>query len=68
MFLTATIEAWGGPFDEQPPPAFSPAAQTAVKFSGGRDDKFRNQNLMTTLQGLTIGGGGSLTVENLIIR
>jgi hypothetical protein len=64
---TDTIEAWGGAFDE-PSITFNPAAPTAVKFSGGWDNVFGNQTSMTTLHGLTIGGGASLTIKNLIIR
>jgi len=64
---TDTIEAWGGPFDV-PSITFNPAAPTAVKFSGGWDGEFGNQTSMTTLHGLTISGGASLTIENLIIQ
>ncbi len=62
-----TIEAWGLQFND-PSIRFSPVAATAVKFSGGWDDGFANQTSMTTLRGLTIGGGASLTIENLIIQ
>ena len=64
---TDTIEAWGGPFDE-PSITFSPAVPTAVKFSGGWDNVFGDQTSMTTLHRLTIGGGASLTIRNLIIQ
>lgn len=71
---TDTIEAWGVQFNELPI-TFSPVSETAVAvtFSGGWNTiytlDFPSNVSMTTLNGpLTIGGAGTLTVENLIIR
>ncbi|MFZ2197831.1 MAG: multicopper oxidase domain-containing protein [Thermodesulfovibrionales bacterium] len=69
---TDIIEAWGVLFNEFPI-TFSPVAATAVTFSGGWNTNYTLDfpaNLsMTSLVGpLTIGGAGTLTVENLRIR
>ncbi len=69
---TDTIQAWGVQFNELPI-NFSPVTAATVTFSGGWNSiyslEFPANLFMTTLQGpLTIGGAGTLIVENLIIR
>lgn len=67
-----TIEAWGVQFNELPI-TFSPVTAMGVTFSGGWNTTytldFPTNASMTTLNGpLTIGGSGTLAVENLIIK
>jgi len=69
---TDTIEAWGVLFNELPI-TFRPPTATSVTFSGGWNPSytldFPSNVSMTTLNGpLTVGGAGTLTVENLILR
>jgi FtsP/CotA-like multicopper oxidase with cupredoxin domain len=66
------IQAWGAAFGE-PPITFAPVSVTSVTFSGGWNANyslaFPSNPSMTTLQGpLTVGGAGTLIVENLIIK